>query len=175
MVPKTDIKQHMDQNHGVYKSYMCGPERHDKCPKCRTMLPKPITEMTSHICVVKPKVINMKPKPISNQGTVSKNDNMRQKVTFWDTVDRMLFQDAFTGMAGSGTAYIYTIIEALSDGGVRMGLPRELATRFSAQMTMGAAKMVLESGKYIASCVKTMPGSGTTYRLYREAPWTIKG
>ena len=57
------------------------------------------------------------------------------------------FQDAFTGMAGSGPAYIYTIIEALSDGGVRMGLPRDLATKFAAQMTMGAAKMALESGK----------------------------
>ena len=49
-------------------------------------------------------------------------------------------------MAGSGPAYIYGIIEALSDGGVRMGLPRALATQFAAQMTMGAAKMVLESG-----------------------------
>lgn len=57
-------------------------------------------------------------------------------------------QDAFTGMAGSGPAYIYTIIEALSDGGVRMGLPRDLATRFAAQMTMGAAKMVLETGMF---------------------------
>ena len=46
-------------------------------------------------------------------------------------------QDAFTGMAGSGPAYIYTIIEALSDGGVRMGLPRDLATKFAAQMTLG--------------------------------------
>ena len=46
-------------------------------------------------------------------------------------------QDAFTGMAGSGPAYIYTIIEALSDGGVRMGLPRNLATTFAAQMTLG--------------------------------------
>ena len=51
-------------------------------------------------------------------------------------------------MAGSGPAYIYTIIEALSDGGVRMGLPRDLATQFAAQMTMGAAKMVLDSGNY---------------------------
>ena len=40
-------------------------------------------------------------------------------------------------MAGSGPAYIYTIIEALSDGGVRMGLPRNLATTFAAQMTLG--------------------------------------
>ena len=61
-------------------------------------------------------------------------------------------------MAGSGPAYIYTIIEALSDGGVRMGLPRELATQFAAQMTMGAAKMVLESGmnSHFFSCYISM-------------------
>ena len=74
-------------------------------------------------------------------------------------------QDAFTGMAGSGPAYIYTIIEALSDGGVRMGLPRDLATQFAAQMTMGAAKMVLESGKHPGQLKDevTSPG-GTTIR-----------
>ena len=43
-------------------------------------------------------------------------------------------QDAFTGMAGSGPAYIYTIIEALSDGGVRMGLPRQLSAKLAAQV-----------------------------------------
>lgn len=74
-------------------------------------------------------------------------------------------QDAFTGMAGSGPAYIYTIIEALSDGGVRMGLPRNLATTFAAQMTLGAAKMVLESGKHTGQLKDevTSPG-GTTIR-----------
>ena len=49
-------------------------------------------------------------------------------------------------MAGSGPAYIYTILEALADGGVMMGLPRAMAIKFAAQMTMGAAKMALESG-----------------------------
>ena len=53
----------------------------------------------------------------------------------------IFIQDAFTGLAGSGPAYIYTILEALADGGVNMGLPRSLATKFAAQMTMGAAKM----------------------------------
>jgi pyrroline-5-carboxylate reductase len=49
-------------------------------------------------------------------------------------------------MAGSGPAYVYTFIEALADGGVRMGLPRSLASKFAAQMTLGAAKMALDSG-----------------------------
>ncbi len=55
-------------------------------------------------------------------------------------------QDAFTGLAGSGPAFVYTFLEALADGGVRMGLPRALAVRFAAQTTMGAAKMSLETG-----------------------------
>ena len=64
-------------------------------------------------------------------------------------------QDAFTGMAGSGPAYVYTFIEALADGGVRMGLPRALASKFAAQMTLGAAKMALDSG---ISLLKTFSG-----------------
>ena len=68
-------------------------------------------------------------------------------------------------MAGSGPAYIYTVIEALSDGGVRMGLPRQLATRFAAQMTMGAAKMVLESGKHTGQLKDEVTSpNGTTIR-----------
>lgn len=74
-------------------------------------------------------------------------------------------QDAFTGMAGSGPAYIYTIIEALSDGGVRMGLPRQMASKFAAQMTMGAAKMALESGKHTGQLKDEVTSpAGTTIR-----------
>lgn len=74
-------------------------------------------------------------------------------------------QDAFTGMAGSGPAYVYTFIEALADGGVRMGLPRALAIKFAAQMTLGAAKMALDSGKHTGQLKDevTSPG-GTTIR-----------
>ena len=56
--------------------------------------------------------------------------------------------DAVTGLSGSGPAYIYMIIEALADGGVRTGISRELSFKLAAQTVLGAAKMVLETGKH---------------------------
>nr|WBG54461.1 pyrroline-5-carboxylate reductase [Austinograea rodriguezensis] len=58
------------------------------------------------------------------------------------------FLDAVTGLSGAGPAYMYLVVEALADGGVRMGLPRDLAQRLAAQTMMGAAKMVLTTGKH---------------------------
>ena len=58
--------------------------------------------------------------------------------------------DAVTGLSGSGPAYGYTIIEALADGGVLMGLPRELALQLAAKTVAGAAEMVLQSGLHPA-------------------------
>ena len=58
--------------------------------------------------------------------------------------------DAVTGLSGSGPAYIYIIIEALAEAGVKVGLPRDIATQLAAQTAFGASKMVLETGYHPA-------------------------
>ncbi|MFZ3200377.1 MAG: pyrroline-5-carboxylate reductase [Candidatus Acidiferrales bacterium] len=58
--------------------------------------------------------------------------------------------DAITGLSASGPAFIYIILESLAEGGVKMGLSRELATLLAAQTALGAAKVVLETGEHPA-------------------------
>ena len=71
--------------------------------------------------------------------------------------------NAATGLGGCGPAFVFKIIEALSEGGVKMGLPREAARKMAAQTLKGAAEMVLRSGKHPAELKDevTTPGGCT--------------
>ncbi|MFB3921275.1 MAG: pyrroline-5-carboxylate reductase [Terriglobia bacterium] len=71
--------------------------------------------------------------------------------------------DAITGLSASGPAYVYMIIESLAEGGVKLGLPRELSTELSAQTLLGASALVLHTGEHPAKLkdVVTTPAGCT--------------
>ncbi len=70
--------------------------------------------------------------------------------------------DAVTGLSGSGPAFVYMIIEALSEGGVLAGLPREVATQLAAQTVRGAAEMVLQTGVPTGTLIERVASRGGT-------------
>lgn len=85
--------------------------------------------------------------------------------------------DAVTGLSGSGPAYMYLVIEALSDGGVAAGLPREVATKLAAQTALGAGKMVLETGQHPGALkdMVTSPGGTTIEGLHELEKGKMRG
>lgn len=80
-------------------------------------------------------------------------EDMEVAKKFWSAIGRTVeveekLMDAVTGLSGSGPAYAFLMIDALADGGVAAGLPRNYAIELAAQTLLGAAKMVLETGEH---------------------------
>ena len=101
-------------------------------------------------------------------GPAATGDDVRWVQTLFGAVGRAVavpehLLDAVTGLSGSGPAYVAVLIEALADGGVRMGLPRDVAQTLAAQTVLGTAKMVLDTGRHPAQIKDAVASpSGTT-------------
>ncbi|MCL7022330.1 hypothetical protein MKW94_018096 [Papaver nudicaule] len=99
-----------------------------------------------------PSAVGQAASVISLGGTATEEDGVLMGSLFgaigktWRANEKMF--DAVTGLSGSGPAYIFLAIEALADGGVAAGLPRDLAAGLAAQTVLGAAAMVVNTGKH---------------------------
>ena len=89
------------------------------------------------------------------RGRFVRDAQMELAQRIFETVGRTVVvdekhMDAVTGLSASGPAYLYIIIEALAEAGVKVGLPRDIATQLASQTAFGSAKMVLETGYHPA-------------------------
>jgi pyrroline-5-carboxylate reductase len=89
------------------------------------------------------------------KGVYAEEQQLKEAQRMFDSVGRTLildekYMDAVTGLSASGPAFMYIIIESLAEAGVKVGLPRSVATELAAQMTLGSAKMVLETREHQA-------------------------
>jgi pyrroline-5-carboxylate reductase len=89
------------------------------------------------------------------KGRFAEACHLETATSFFEVVGRTVVvdekhMDAVTGLSASGPAYIYIILESLAEAGVKVGLPRDIATLLAAQTTLGAATVVLETGDHPA-------------------------
>lgn len=85
----------------------------------------------------------------ANHGQLAQAQALFAPLGATSLIDEKYF-DAVTGLSASGPAFLYIVIESLADGGVKAGLPRNVAIQLAAQTCLGAARMVLETGQHPA-------------------------
>jgi len=101
------------------------------------------------------------------RGPNSTDEQMKLTEKIFSTIGRVAIveekhMDTVTGLSGSGPAYVYSVIEAMSNGAIKDGLDRELALQLAAQTTLGAAKMILKTGKQPSELIEMVVTPGGT-------------
>ncbi|WP_455280518.1 pyrroline-5-carboxylate reductase [[Eubacterium] cellulosolvens] len=101
------------------------------------------------------------------RGANSTDEQMNLTEKIFNTIGKVAIveekhMDTVTGLSGSGPAYVYSIIEAMSNGAIKDGLEGELALQLAAQTTLGAAKMILKTGKHPSELIKMVVTPGGT-------------
>jgi len=112
--------------------------------------PAVIRAMPNTPCLLKSGVTALCKGPRCTDGQLKEAEAIFSELGLVTTLEESLF-DGVTGLSGCGPAYIYLIIEALSEAGVKVGISRKQATLLAAQTMMGAAKMVLERSEHPAA------------------------
>jgi pyrroline-5-carboxylate reductase len=115
-------------------------------------------------------------------GSLATKSDVEISTTLFDAVGRTVVLDehhldAVTGLSGSGPAYVMLFIEALADGGVKMGLPRDVAQLFAAQTVYGSAKLLLDTNEHPARLrdMVTSPGGTTIAGLAALEARAVRG
>jgi pyrroline-5-carboxylate reductase len=115
-------------------------------------------------------------------GRYAQEDDMRVARELFEAVGQVVVLDepqldAVTGLSGSGPAYVMLVIEALADGGVKMGLPRAAAHLLAVQTVLGSAALVLQSGEHPARLKDkvTSPGGTTIAGLHALERGGLRG
>ena len=114
-------------------------------------------------------------------GTHASLEDLQFARTLFDAVGRSAVLDesaldAVTGLSGSGPAYVMLMIEALADGGVKVGLSRETALMLATQTVYGSAKLLLETGEHPAKLkdMVTSPGGTTIAGLHAMEAGSVR-
>jgi pyrroline-5-carboxylate reductase len=118
--------------------------------KIRSLLDMPIPLvriMPNTPALVSQGVIAMTASADTPEGKAAELEQILSAAGIVDRIEEK-YLDAVTGLSGSGPAFVCLFIEALADGGVRAGLPRDKALRFAAQTVLGTAAMVKETGRH---------------------------
>ncbi|MCK8602026.1 pyrroline-5-carboxylate reductase [Desulfoferrobacter suflitae] len=116
------------------------------------------------------------------RGSHVTDTQMHLAVSLFQAVGRAIeveekWMDTVTGLSGSGPAYVLLVLEALIDGGVLMGLPRQISRELAVQTVLGTAKMVQETGKHPAELkdMITSPGGTTIHGLQVMEQEAVRG